>query len=71
MGTDQIMGAVMIEVWMIIFTHMEPHLPPMLQELKSPNCVAIVDELMYNLEISGITVTARCEKRYKKEEKEK
>ncbi len=61
----------MIEVWMIIFTYQQPHLPPMLQEVKSPHCYAIVNDLMYNLEVAGITVTARCEKRYKPEPEEK
>ena len=63
------MYIVMIEVWMIIFTQMEPNVPPKLQEFLSPNCEEVLKYAVPNLEIAGITVTARCEKRQKTKEK--
>ena len=57
----------MVEIYLIIFTSMEPNVPPMLQEVPMFNlesCEAAIDSLTENFgDIEGYAYTMRCDRR--------
>jgi len=63
----------MIEIFLIIFTSMEPTIPPTLQEIpmySMETCLEAMDTVGPKLRDMGVVYTMRCEKRKRSKSKE-